>query len=63
MADIRAELSVLHMPLLVSLLRREMARLLVAQAAREEPRVAGRLVEIAAAFECGAAPMKDADGC
>jgi hypothetical protein len=50
---VKAKVSVLHMPLLMSMLRKEMADILRLGAEDEEPAVKARLLEFAAAFECG----------
>lgn len=49
----KAELSILDMPYLISLLRREMAEILRLGAENEPPAVKARLLEFAAVFETG----------
>jgi hypothetical protein len=50
---VKVEMSILDMPVLMSILRREMAEIIRLGADDEEPRVKARLLEFAALFECG----------
>ena len=49
----KIEMSILDMPVLMSILRREMAEIIRLGAEDEPPAVKKRLLEYAAIFECG----------
>lgn len=54
--SLNAEMKITGMPEVLALLRKEFADIVREVAADEEPTVAGRLREIAAAFEAGQEP-------